>query len=71
MDHTELAQVLRRVKDDSLRNALEFGIGLHHAGLIDSVRCFGKGVFLFSLFSIVPLHSLKYSSQRLNRRNRG
>jgi antiviral helicase SLH1 len=33
MDDDELADILKDVKDETLRLALQFGIGLHHAGL--------------------------------------
>ena len=36
-DH-ELEQHLALIKDSSLRHTLQFGIGLHHAGLPDSDR---------------------------------
>lgn len=36
-DH-ELEQHLALIKDASLRHTLQFGIGLHHAGLPDSDR---------------------------------
>ena len=35
------------------------------------VRCEYMVFFFLYLFNTVPLHSLKYNSQRLNRRNRG
>ena len=36
---------LTRVKDDSLREALSFGIGLHHAGLVESDRQLAEELF--------------------------
>ena len=36
-DH-ELEQHLALIKDSALRHTLQFGIGLHHAGLPDSDR---------------------------------
>ncbi|KAK7206302.1 Sec63 Brl domain-containing protein [Myxozyma melibiosi] len=38
MDEDELAMVLSRIKDDSLKLSLQFGIGQHHAGLVDGDR---------------------------------
>jgi len=35
MNSNELEMVLSQVKDSSLRQTLQFGIGLHHAGLND------------------------------------
>lgn len=36
---------LARVKDDALREALNFGIGLHHAGLVESDRQLAEELF--------------------------
>ena len=36
---------LSRVKDDALREALSFGIGLHHAGLVESDRQLAEELF--------------------------
>ena len=38
MDEDDLQLNLSRVKDEALREALSFGIGLHHAGLVESDR---------------------------------
>jgi len=38
MDEEDLALNLTRVKDEALREALAFGIGLHHAGLVETDR---------------------------------
>lgn len=38
MSEDDLQLNLARVKDDALREALSFGIGLHHAGLVESDR---------------------------------
>lgn len=35
MHQQELSNVLRKIKDPSLKHTLTFGIGLHHAGLTD------------------------------------
>ena len=36
MPPEELNMILTQVRDSSLRQTLQFGIGLHHAGLTDS-----------------------------------
>lgn len=38
IDEYELEDILVRIKDVNLRFSLQFGIGLHHAGLVDSDR---------------------------------
>ena len=38
MSEDDLALNLSRVKDEALREALSFGIGLHHAGLVETDR---------------------------------
>ncbi|OWB67958.1 hypothetical protein B5S30_g3328 [[Candida] boidinii] len=38
MSEDELQDVLIKVKDDTLKLSLQFGIGLHHAGLVESDR---------------------------------
>ncbi|GMF00972.1 unnamed protein product [[Candida] boidinii] len=38
MSEDELQDVLPKVKDDTLKLSLQFGIGLHHAGLVESDR---------------------------------
>lgn len=45
MDEFELQDVLADVKDETLRLALQFGIGLHHAGLVDSDRKISHKLF--------------------------
>ncbi|KAH3679937.1 hypothetical protein WICMUC_000680 [Wickerhamomyces mucosus] len=45
MSEEELQEVLVRVKDETLRLALQFGIGLHHAGLVDSDRRISHKLF--------------------------
>lgn len=41
----ELQQVLETVKDDTLRLSLQFGMGLHHAGLVESDRQISHKLF--------------------------
>ncbi|KAK8192746.1 putative steryl acetyl hydrolase mug81 [Zalaria obscura] len=45
MSEDDLALNLARVKDDALREALSFGIGLHHAGLVESDRQLAEELF--------------------------
>ena len=45
MSEEDLALNLTRVKDDALREALSFGIGLHHAGLVESDRQLAEELF--------------------------
>ncbi|KAF2274068.1 Sec63-domain-containing protein [Westerdykella ornata] len=45
MSEDDLALNLARVKDEALREALSFGIGLHHAGLVESDRSLSEELF--------------------------
>ncbi|KAF2644725.1 Sec63-domain-containing protein [Massarina eburnea CBS 473.64] len=45
MSEDDLAVNLERVKDDALREALSFGIGLHHAGLVETDRSLSEELF--------------------------
>ena len=45
MSEEDLALNLSRVKDDALKEALSFGIGLHHAGLVESDRQLAEELF--------------------------
>ena len=45
MSEEDLTLNLARVKDDALREALSFGIGLHHAGLVESDRQLAEELF--------------------------
>ncbi|GAB7322700.1 hypothetical protein MBLNU13_g03597t1 [Cladosporium sp. NU13] len=45
MSEEDLALNLARVKDDALRESLSFGIGLHHAGLVESDRSLAEELF--------------------------
>ena len=45
MAEEDLQLNLSRVKDDVLREALSFGIGLHHAGLVESDRQLSEELF--------------------------
>lgn len=45
MSEDDLTLNLERVKDDALRESLGFGIGLHHAGLVESDRSLSEELF--------------------------
>jgi antiviral helicase SLH1 len=45
MSEDDLQANLLRVKDDNLKESLSFGIGLHHAGLIESDRSLAEELF--------------------------
>ena len=45
MSEDELQLHLSRVKDEALREALSFGIGLHHAGLVEADRQLAEELF--------------------------
>ncbi|KAK2737824.1 hypothetical protein FQN57_007382 [Myotisia sp. PD_48] len=45
MSEDDLQLNISRVKDASLREALSFGIGLHHAGLVESDRLLAEELF--------------------------
>lgn len=45
LNDSELQDILEEVKDDTLRIALQFGMGLHHAGLVESDRKISHKLF--------------------------
>ncbi|KAF2203385.1 Sec63-domain-containing protein [Delitschia confertaspora ATCC 74209] len=45
MSEEDLSLNLSRVRDEALREALSFGIGLHHAGLVESDRQLSEELF--------------------------
>lgn len=45
MDENELTPYIDKVKDDTLKLSLQFGIGLHHAGLVESDRQISHKLF--------------------------
>lgn len=45
MDDDELADVVSRVLDETLKLSLQFGMGLHHAGLVESDRKIAHTLF--------------------------
>ena len=53
MDEEDLQLNLARVKDDALKEAINFGIGLHHAGLVESDRQISEELFLHNKIQIL------------------
>ncbi|KAI1497345.1 Sec63 Brl domain-containing protein [Biscogniauxia marginata] len=53
MSEDDLQLNLTRVKDDALREAINFGIGLHHAGLGESDRQLAEELFLNNKIQIL------------------
>ncbi|KAI7781701.1 hypothetical protein LA080_014467 [Diaporthe eres] len=53
MDEDNLQLNLARVKDDALKEAINFGIGLHHAGLVESDRQLAEELFLNNKIQIL------------------
>ncbi|KAI2636172.1 Sec63 Brl domain-containing protein [Xylaria nigripes] len=53
MSEDDLQLNLTRVKDDALKEALNFGIGLHHAGLVESDRQLAEELFLNNKIQIL------------------
>lgn len=45
INDAELLEILEEVKDDTLRLSLQFGMGLHHAGLVESDRQISHKLF--------------------------
>lgn len=53
MGEDELQALLTRVRDGSLKEALQFGIGLHHAGLVEADRQLVEELFTFNKIQIL------------------
>ncbi|AEO66925.1 uncharacterized protein THITE_2115485 [Thermothielavioides terrestris NRRL 8126] len=53
MDEDDLQLNLARVKDEALKEAISFGIGLHHAGLVESDRQLAEELFLNNKIQIL------------------
>jgi antiviral helicase SLH1 len=53
MEEDDLQVNLARVKDDALKEAVSFGIGLHHAGLVESDRQLAEELFLNNKIQIL------------------
>ena len=57
MPEEELEMVLSQVMDNNLRHTLQFGIGLHHAGLNDRDRSLVEELFAnnkIQVFHFIP-----------------
>ncbi|VBB85675.1 RNA helicase related to Ski2p, putative [Yarrowia lipolytica] len=53
MDEDELQAILLQVKDETLKLSLQFGIGLHHAGLVESDRRISHELFAANRIQIL------------------
>lgn len=53
MEEEDLQLNLARVKDDALKEAISFGIGLHHAGLVETDRQLAEELFLNNKIQIL------------------
>ncbi|KAJ6262851.1 hypothetical protein Dda_1408 [Drechslerella dactyloides] len=53
LDEDDLIGLLTRVRDTPLKEALAFGIGLHHAGLVESDRLLVEELFLANKIQIL------------------
>jgi len=53
MPDPELDLLLEKVKDASVKEALSFGIGLHHAGLVESDRQLVEELFTFNKIQVL------------------
>lgn len=53
MEEDELQGVLSRIKDESLKEAVQFGIGLHHAGLMEADRTIVEELFTFNKIQVL------------------
>lgn len=53
MSEEELQGILSRVKETSLKESLQFGIGLHHAGLVESDRQIVEELFTFNKIQVL------------------
>ena len=46
MDHEEISALAEFVKDESLKQTIQWGIGMHHAGLEESDRKLVEDLFV-------------------------
>lgn len=53
MEEDELQGILTKIKDDSLKEAVQFGIGLHHAGLVEADRQIVEELFTFNKIQVL------------------
>ena len=65
MSEDDLALNLSRVKDEALCEALNFGIGLHHAGLVESDRLLAEELFANNKIQILVATSTLASGVNL------
>lgn len=56
MPEEALQMVLSQVTDQNLRHTLQFGIGLHHAGLKDKDRSLVEELFSNNKIQVLPRH---------------
>ncbi|RKF59682.1 putative helicase mug81 [Erysiphe neolycopersici] len=53
MSEDDLQLNLSRIKDDALKESVSFGIGLHHAGLVESDRSIAEELFINNKIQIL------------------
>ncbi|KAA8909084.1 Sec63 Brl domain-containing protein [Sphaerosporella brunnea] len=53
MEEDELQGILTKIKDDSLKEAVQFGIGLHHAGLVEADRQIVEELFTYNKIQVL------------------
>ncbi|CAG8491424.1 14313_t:CDS:10, partial [Racocetra fulgida] len=53
MQDEELQMILTQINDSSMKNSLAFGIGLHHAGLVESDRKIVEELFLHQKIQVL------------------
>ena len=46
MDSEEIAQISEFIKDENLKHTIQFGVGMHHAGLTESDRKIVEELFV-------------------------
>lgn len=46
MDPEEIHQISEFIKDENLRHTIQFGVGMHHAGLTESDRKIVEELFV-------------------------
>jgi antiviral helicase SLH1 len=53
MEEDELQGILTKIKDDSLKEAIQFGVGLHHAGLVEADRQIVEELFTYNKIQVL------------------
>lgn len=61
-----MQEVLARVRDASLRHCLQFGVGLHHAGLKESDRQLVESLFVAQRIQVCNDYQLATQVQRVH-----